>query len=207
MVSLNIRRIVADVEYIANLTKLLALKASLEVARSGVDRKAFAVVSDEVRKLFDRSDSTAEDIRELLIRTEADIDCLCAVRSPDVGEIVNDTLKKIICSMSRAQSRLDELETQTGELARDLSGILVSRQFQDVSQRIEHIIGPLLSFRSEMEDMAGKIGIIDEKTHEYGRKDTAWLENMYAMGPGRRTTEHSSLSISMSCPVSSAPRM
>ncbi|MGD0283865.1 MAG: methyl-accepting chemotaxis protein [Dissulfurispiraceae bacterium] len=189
----NIKNIVTEIEYIAGQTNLLALNAAIEAARAGEHGRGFAIVADEVRKLSDRSNTAAYEIRKLIIKVEADTKGIyskteksvaeSAVRSSGAETVVQNAVKKIDDVMNEARNQLDELGSETASLAKDISGIVISMQFQDITrQRLEHVIGPLLLFKSELEDVQQRVMNMSNKMH-VGDSDggSSWLEKMYTM--------------------------
>ncbi len=189
----HIKRIVSEIEYIAEQTNLLALNAAIEAAHAGEQGRGFAIVADEVRKLSDRSNAAADDIRKLITKVETDIKGIysktqkgiieSSARSSKAETIANDTLKRIDNVISEIKKQIDELGAETESLAKDISSIVISMQFQDITrQRIEHVIEPLMSFKTELEDITLKAKNMSEKIIEWeGNGSAEWLEKIYTM--------------------------
>jgi len=66
----EIGEIVSLITDIAKQTNLLALNASIEAARAGAEGKGFAVVAEEIKKLAEKSSSSAMQIQEIVKKVQ-----------------------------------------------------------------------------------------------------------------------------------------
>jgi len=198
----EIKKAVVDIEYIAEQTNLLALNATIEAARAGEAGRGFGVVADEVRKLSERSNSAAECIKKVISKIADDTKNISlknkegtaasSVRTMEADRAVEEALSRINAAMNDAQKMLNQLTTEAGSLARDISDIVVSMQFQDITkQRIDHVIEPLMKFKIESEEMIERMERINVRIHDRAAGDTAsWLKQMYTMESERSVLDN-----------------
>lgn len=144
--ALSIKKVVEDIKGLAEQTKLLALNATLEAARAGIQGKGFAVVANEVRKLAVLSSKSAEDIKSFTL----DMDQIIQKSSSDLEDIQMNFTKSA-----------DLVQTATVSIDQLLEGIsLVIFGLKDN----HHLLNELQAFFPKMEHSTLHVTSISQQT-------------------------------------------
>jgi methyl-accepting chemotaxis protein len=135
-----------EVKKVADMTNLLALNAAIEAARAGHLGGGFGVVADEVRRLSQASGATGKRISETVEQIRGAVDATVAAaeassreehRSVDESnEAIHRVLERfgeLTSSLTRSAA---DLRAEGSAIQEEISGMLVSFQFQDRTSQI-----------------------------------------------------------------------
>ena len=164
----DIKSITSEIEYISDRTNLIALNAAIEAARAGDQGKGFAVVAGEIKNLSERTNKAVVEIQKIVMKVQAGVHATYSrteekieestLKSKAAEKTVGDALWSLDEAVKEAKDKLEALSAESRTLADDISGIMVSMQFQDITrQRIEHVMTPLGVLKEDMETLIGRV--------------------------------------------------
>ena len=137
----QIRQKINLIEEIASKTDLLALNAAIEAARAGMYGKGFAVVASEIRKLAEKSQGSAKEIVDLIMK------------SVDVSERAGNLLGEIVPGIKKTadlvQDITDASTQQDSGVAQINSGMI---QINDGMEQINSGMGQLNTGMGQLND-------------------------------------------------------
>lgn len=131
--------IVQLIKEIADQTNLLALNAAIEAARAGEQGRGFAVVADEVRKLAERTGSSAGEITRMVEAIQQNARQAVAEMETSV-ERVNEGAR-LSQEAGQSVTQIKEGAAHVVAVVNDISSALVeqSSAATDIAQRVERI--------------------------------------------------------------------
>ncbi|MFZ2958682.1 MAG: methyl-accepting chemotaxis protein [Candidatus Ozemobacteraceae bacterium] len=133
---------IAIIEEIARQTNLLALNAAIEAARAGEHGKGFAVVASEVRKLAERSQLAAGEIRKL------------SASSVEVASRAGELLTKIVPDIQKTAELIQEISAACKE--QNTGAEQINKAIQQLDQVIQQNAGASEELASTSEEMTSQ---------------------------------------------------
>jgi methyl-accepting chemotaxis protein len=163
------------IEEIARQTNLLALNAAIEAARAGEHGKGFAVVASEVRKLAERSQKAAAEIKEL------------SGTSVIIAEKAGEMLGRIVPDIQKTAELVAEISAASSE---QNSG---AEQINKAILQLDEVIQQNASSSEEMSSMAEELSSQAEQLSEsiaFFKVGSSGKKEEQASGNGKKLISH-----------------
>lgn len=200
----SIENIVEVSNDITENSRVLSVNATIEAARAGQHGRGFAVIAREFQQMTQHSEDATREIQEVAkkiselsrtvhneTRESEEISLRLEQETKTQGR---ESVDKINTMIAGTREDLEKLSAQAEEFARDISSIVMSIQFQDITrQRIEHVIEPLKDFSTDLEHIARYLESIDasDNAQHIARSKSAIerLKEKYTMEAEREVLE------------------
>ncbi|WP_409175087.1 methyl-accepting chemotaxis protein [Brevibacillus fortis] len=157
--SAEISQIVEVIASIASQTNLLALNAAIEAARAGEQGRGFAVVADEVRKLAEQSNDSANQIANLI--TEIQRETTSAVQAMDEGTREVETGIQIAHETGEAFRRIMDSTQDVADQIQEISSVA-----EQMSAATEQVTASILQLSSIAKESAVSASSVAASTEE-----------------------------------------
>ncbi|HMA66048.1 MAG: methyl-accepting chemotaxis protein [Fibrobacterota bacterium] len=157
----------ANIDNIGKITNILALNASIQAAHSGESGLGFKVIASEINALSKNSTKSIHEITGITTNLTTKVNAIkeelesvfkqsnmIEMRTNELFQVTTD---KINDTLHEIAEKINAIAADAEHLTKEVSKIVVSIQFQDITrQRIEHVITPLSTIQTDI------IGIIDK---------------------------------------------
>jgi len=150
----DISSIVNVIKEVAEQTNLLALNAAIEAARAGEQGRGFAVVADEVRKLAERTTSSAQEITDVVLSVQKSTEAASEVMQKGC-DLVTASVRKI----QDAGGAMQQIRDSSASVLGAIGGISTSLREQrvagaEIAKNIDLIARMTVTGRSSASDVS-----------------------------------------------------
>ncbi|AEF56287.1 methyl-accepting chemotaxis protein [Marinomonas posidonica] len=169
----NIEKIMSVLDVITSIseqTNLLALNAAIEAARAGEHGRGFAVVSDEVRMLSQRTSQSTSEIQEIITQLRNassqmtnQVDMACDKSADTLGS--QKSVAEKVAALDAFLQQLFDMNEQVAERAgiQDTAVTEINTQLEMLADQSEHTGGLFDQSRTATESIGNEMAHLKEK--------------------------------------------
>lgn len=151
---------------VADQTNLLALNAAIEAARAGEHGRGFAVVSDEVRKLAERTGDTTAQITNMITEIQKEIEIAVSAMEQTLPQV-----EKGLELAGITSEILSEIQTQAND------SLAMAQDVSTSSTEQENGIHTIETYLAEMADMSSNTqSMMQENVKEVEKLETISMQ-------------------------------
>ena len=170
----DIQKILLEIGGIAEQTNLLALNAAIEAARAGEYGRGFAVVADEVRNLASRTQSSTQEINNMLgvlqqnthsIVTVMDSSQKQALATKEETLIAQENLKEISTAILVA----NDMNNQIASAAEEQSSVSeeINRNVTSINEAANEVLSDMYTSLNDTAELTKESHSLTQKLSEF----------------------------------------
>lgn len=173
----EVEAIIGTILDISDQTTLLALNASIEVARAGEAGKGFAVVADEIRKLSEETKASSEQITDIISKLSTDVGnaSMSMQRSIESSQQQNEMIGITDDKFATIRSEMMALSDNINGIATEVKDIV------DANEEIMKSINNISATSAEAAASAERSRLASEESKEYMDQMNAVLSGIFTV--------------------------